>query len=68
VPGVKGAAQVGDVGITLCPQERLDRAELVMYGDTRLPALGLWEIEATDPGTAAVLARTRAVLAEQSGS
>jgi transcriptional regulator with XRE-family HTH domain len=59
--------------IRLCPRERLHAVLQVPFGEIQLPVVPLWEIELEDPAVAAVLARTREILAlrraaEESGS
>jgi hypothetical protein len=59
---------IGEFRVTLCPPESLERVSVVPFGAMRLPVVGLWELEAADPEAAAVLARTREVLAAREGS
>jgi transcriptional regulator with XRE-family HTH domain len=51
------------VEITLCPPERLARAQLVPLRDTQVPVIGLWDLQVNDPAAADLIERTRARMA-----
>ncbi len=49
--------------VKLCPADHFDRVGTVPYGRYALPTVGMWELELADPAVAAVLVRTREILA-----